>query len=92
MIATTLSPRETTVLRLIAWGHTNKEIAKHLGISVKTIEAHRYNGFRKLNLTGRSGLVRYAVGAGWLTIDAAPAPLSAERNAAPQTTSQSGAS
>ena len=62
----TLSPRETTVLHLIAWGHTNKEIANRLVLSVKTVEAHKANGMRKLNLTGRADLVRRAVDWGWL--------------------------
>jgi DNA-binding NarL/FixJ family response regulator len=66
-----LSRREGTVLRLIAWGHTNKEIAQQLEISVKTVEAHKANGMRKLGLLKRSELVRYAVSAGWLARDLA---------------------
>jgi DNA-binding CsgD family transcriptional regulator len=61
-----LSARETTVLRFIAWGYTNKEIARHLTISVKTVEAHKANGMRKLQVTGRAALVRRAVEWGWL--------------------------
>lgn len=67
-----LSGRETIVLRLIAWGYTNKEIANRLAISVKTVEAHKANGMRKLNLAGRSGLVRQAVAWGWLTPERSP--------------------
>lgn len=67
-----LSAREVSVLRLIAWGHTNKEIAELLEISVKTVEAHKANGMRKLNLPARSALVRYAVASGWLSAEAAP--------------------
>lgn len=61
-----LSPRETEVLRLIAWGHTNKEIAARLGLSVKTVEAHKANGMRKLGMRGRIDIVRYALLQGWL--------------------------
>lgn len=63
---TPLSPRETEVLRLIAWGNTNKEIAARLDLSVKTVEAHKANGMRKLNMRGRIDIVRYALLQGWL--------------------------
>jgi two-component system, NarL family, response regulator NreC len=61
-----LSPRETEVMRLIAWGHANKEIASRLGLSVKTVEVHKANGMRKLGLTSRLDLVRLALLRGWL--------------------------
>jgi DNA-binding NarL/FixJ family response regulator len=61
-----LSPRETEVLRLIAWGNTNKEIASRLDLSVKTVEAHKANAMRKLGLRGRIDIVRYALLQGWL--------------------------
>lgn len=61
-----LSPRETEVLRLIAWGNTNKEIAARLDLSVKTVEAHKANGMRKLGMRGRIDIVRYALLHGWL--------------------------
>ena len=61
-----LSPRETEVLRLIAWGNTNKEIAARLDVSVKTVEAHKANGMRKLGMRGRIDIVRYALLQGWL--------------------------
>jgi DNA-binding NarL/FixJ family response regulator len=64
--STPLSPRETEVLRLIAWGNTNKEIAARLDLSVKTVEAHKANGMRKLNMRGRIDIVRYALLQGWL--------------------------
>ena len=64
-----LSPREEQVLRRLAWGHTNKQIAAELGISVKTIETHRYTGFRKVRCVNRLELVRYALAAGWLKLD-----------------------
>ena len=70
-----LSAREATVLHLIAWGYSNKEIATRLGLSVKTVEAHKANGMRKMNVIGRSGLVRQAVLLGWLTLDADPDKL-----------------
>jgi DNA-binding NarL/FixJ family response regulator len=63
---TPLSPRETEVLRLIAWGNTNKEIAAQLDLSVKTVEAHKANGMRKLGMRGRIDIVRYALLQGWL--------------------------
>jgi DNA-binding NarL/FixJ family response regulator len=63
---TPLSPRETEVLRLIAWGNTNKEIAARLDLSVKTVEAHKANGMRKLGMRGRIDIVRYALLQGWL--------------------------
>lgn len=61
-----LSPRESEVLRLIAWGNTNKEIAARLNLSVKTVEAHKANGMRKLQMRGRIDIVRYALLQGWL--------------------------
>jgi len=61
-----LSERETEVLRLIAWGHSNKEIAAHLSLSVKTVEAHKANTMKKLGLTSRIDIVRYALLQGWL--------------------------
>jgi len=62
----TLSEREAAVLRLIAAGYSNKEIAGRLSISVKTVEAHKANAMRKLGLTGRIDIVKYAVLQGWL--------------------------
>ena len=61
-----LSERESEVLRLIALGYSNKEIAARLSLSVKTIEVHKANAMRKLNFTSRIDLVRYAVFQGWL--------------------------
>jgi two-component system response regulator NreC len=57
-----LSEREHQVLRLLALGHTNQEIAKALFISVRTAETHRAHIMRKLGLTSRAELVRYALG------------------------------
>ena len=56
-----LSEREREVLRLLALGHTNQEIAKMLYISVRTAETHRAHIMQKLRLTSRAELVRYAL-------------------------------
>ena len=61
-----LSAREIEVLQLIAAGHSNKEIAARLNISVKTVEAHKANSTRKLGLKGRIDIVNYALLQGWL--------------------------
>jgi len=59
-----LSEREVDVLRLIALGHTNAEIATQLFLSVRTVESHRAHIQRKLDLSSRAELVRYALGRG----------------------------
>jgi DNA-binding NarL/FixJ family response regulator len=64
--AATLSQREAEVLRLIASGYSNKEIAGRLTLSVKTVEAHKANAMRKLGLNGRIDIVKYALLQGWL--------------------------
>jgi DNA-binding NarL/FixJ family response regulator len=61
-----LSDREREVLRLLALGHTNQEIAKQLYISVRTAETHRAHIMQKLRLTRRADLVRYAMARGLL--------------------------
>lgn len=61
-----LSDREEEVLRLIAWGHGNKEIAAQLKISIKTVEAHKAKVMEKLELKSRVDIVRYALHRGWL--------------------------
>jgi len=61
-----LSDREAEVARLTAAGHSNKEIAARLELSVKTVETYRARAMEKLGLQGRAGLVRYAVLQGWL--------------------------
>jgi two-component system, NarL family, response regulator NreC len=66
-----LSDREREVLRLLALGHTNQEIAKELYISVRTAETHRAHIMQKLRLTTRAELVRYALAQGLLE-EAAP--------------------
>ena len=60
-LGSTLTCRERGVVQLIAEGHTNKQIAKDLNIGLKTVETHRANVMRKLNLTSAAGLVRYAI-------------------------------
>ena len=65
-----LSEREREVLRLLALGHTNQEIADQLYISVRTAESHRAHIMQKLRLATRAELVRYALSHGLLTDDA----------------------
>ena len=60
------SERENEVLRLVAAGYSNKEIAAQLDLSVKTVETHKANAMRKLGLTGRIDIVRYALLQGWM--------------------------
>jgi two-component system, NarL family, response regulator NreC len=67
-----LSPRERQVLRLIALGHTNREVAGLLAISVRTAETHRANVVRKLGLARRAELVRYALASGLLDTSDSP--------------------
>lgn len=61
-----VSEREAEVLRLIALGYSNKEIAGRMDLSVKTVEAHKANAMRKLGLGGRIDIVKYALLQGWL--------------------------
>ncbi len=61
-----LSPREEQVLRLIALGYSNQEIAGQLGVSVKTVEYQRARGMEKLGFKSRVQIVRHAIGEGWL--------------------------
>ena len=61
-----VSEREKQVLRMMAVGHSNKEIGEALGITIKTVEVHKANAMRKLQLRGRIDVVRYAILHGWL--------------------------
>ena len=61
-----LSDREREVLRLLALGHTNQEIAEMLYLSVRTVETHRAHIMQKLRLSTRAELVRYAIEQGFL--------------------------
>jgi two-component system response regulator NreC len=63
-----LSERELEVLRLIALGHTNNEIAEQLFLSVRTVESHRAHIQQKLGMTTRSELVRYALERGLIEV------------------------
>jgi DNA-binding NarL/FixJ family response regulator len=63
---TSLSRREEEVLRLIARGLLNKEVAARLNISIKTAEAHKANAMVKLGMTSRVDIVNFAVLNGWL--------------------------
>jgi two-component system, NarL family, response regulator NreC len=64
--AGTLSEREAAVLRLIARGYSNKEVAEQFQLSVKTVETHKANAMLKLELKNRVDIVRYALLCGWL--------------------------
>lgn len=59
-----LSPRETEVLKLMALGHTNREIGEQLNLSVRTVETHRAHIQQKLGLSSRPELTRYALANG----------------------------
>jgi DNA-binding NarL/FixJ family response regulator len=62
--ASILTPREEEILKLIAEGHSSKEIADLLVISIKTVERHRANILSKLGMRDRLELTRYAIRAG----------------------------
>lgn len=57
-----LTPRELEVATLLAYGHTNAEVAARLFISVRTAEMHRANAMRKLSAESRADVVRWALG------------------------------
>lgn len=61
-----LSEREREVVRYVAHGFSNKEIASKLDVSVKTVETYRFRATEKLGLNSRAELVRYAIDQGWL--------------------------
>ena len=61
-----LSEREAEVLRLVASGHSNKEISARLEISIKTVETYKSRAMEKLGFRTRVDLVRYAMAQGWL--------------------------
>lgn len=67
--AGSLSPRQREVLKLIAEGGSTKEIAATLGLSVKTVEGHRAELMRRLDIHEVAGLVRYAIRIGLATVD-----------------------
>lgn len=61
-----LSPRETETLRLIAQGFSNKEIARRIDVSVKSVETYKARAAEKLGLRTRAEIIRYAASHGWL--------------------------
>jgi DNA-binding NarL/FixJ family response regulator len=61
-----LTGREVEVVRLLARGLINREIAEQLGLSVKTVEVHKARALEKLGLRSRANLVQYALRRGWL--------------------------
>nr|WP_261360445.1 response regulator transcription factor [Gemmata massiliana] len=65
--ADTLSNRELLVMRLIALGYSNKEIAARLNLSVKTVETYKARAMAKLELSTRADLMRHAIRNGWLS-------------------------
>jgi len=70
-----LSEREKEVLRLVAWGYSNKEAANMLKVSVKTVETYRVRIAEKLGLRSRTQLVQYALRQGWLNDAESPGSL-----------------
>jgi two-component system response regulator NreC len=68
VLADEVTEREIAVLRLIAFGHTNAEVAERLHVSVRTVETHRARVQQKLGLSSRSQLVRYALEQGFLQV------------------------
>jgi len=67
-----LTPRELEVLRLVAEGHSNQAIATRLGLSRKTVDVHRTNLMRKLDLHNVTEIVKYALRRGVITLDSPP--------------------
>lgn len=61
-----LTEREREVFRHIALGYSNNEIAEKMNISVKTVEAHKANCLKKLNMSSRKDIIRYAILQGWM--------------------------
>ncbi len=61
-----LSERETEVVRMIAEGHSNKEIAHRLDVSIKSVETYKARAMEKLGMHSRAEIVRYALLRGWL--------------------------
>jgi DNA-binding NarL/FixJ family response regulator len=62
-----LTPRQNQILRHVASGHSSKQVAKELGISIKTVEAHRAEIMRRLQVHDVSGMVRYAIHKGLIS-------------------------
>lgn len=66
MAVVSLSEREGEVLRLVAQGHTSKEMAQALGLSPRTLETYKARAMSKLRISTRAELIRYAARSGWL--------------------------
>jgi DNA-binding NarL/FixJ family response regulator len=64
-----LTRRQREILQLVAEGRTSKQIAQHLGLSVKTVERHRADVMQRLEIHDLAGLVRWAVGHGLVTFE-----------------------
>jgi DNA-binding NarL/FixJ family response regulator len=64
-----LTPRQCEILRLLAEGNNSKEIATRLGLSIKTVEAHRATIMVRLNIFDLAGLVRYAIREGLVSVE-----------------------
>ena len=69
-----LTPRQRDILRLVSIGHTNREIAEVLEISVRTVEVHRFNLMRRLNVRNVAQLLRRALQLGLLAKTFADSP------------------
>ncbi len=65
----TITPRETEVMALVAEGRRNREVAKDLGISVKTVETHRANIMNKLAFRNVAQLIVYAIQKGLVVVE-----------------------
>ncbi len=65
----TLTEREREILQLVAEGHTNREIAEMLTLSIKTVQAHRSNLMEKLDAHDRTDLVKYAIRVGMISAE-----------------------
>jgi DNA-binding NarL/FixJ family response regulator len=61
-----ITPRQREILRMVAMGHTNREIGEALAISVRTVEVHRFNLMRRLNVRNVAQLLRQALQHGLL--------------------------
>lgn len=61
-----ITPRQREILKMVAMGHTNREIAASLDISVRTVEVHRFNLMRRLNVRNVAQLLRQALQQGLL--------------------------
>jgi len=64
-----LTEREREILQLLAEGRSSKEIAAHLGVSVKTVETHRRNMMQKLNMRSVAELTKYAIREGLISVE-----------------------